>query len=60
MPRKKYDDWVELAISLSINYKTAYTWVTSGTTEDKKRGGDRPRALSESQIEKILSWIEDD
>lgn len=50
--------WVELAASLNIRYKTAYRLVTSGTTAPSRRGGNRPKALTQDHVDTILGWIE--
>ena len=36
------DDWKALAVTLGVNYKTAYTWIRSGIIEGSKRGGGKP------------------
>ena len=39
------EDWIILAKNLGVKYQTAYSWVRSGSTEGKKRGGARQDPL---------------
>lgn len=56
-------DWVLLAEQMNINRQTARsiitTWQTSGRSEALARGGNRPRALTEAQVQEIVAWIEE-
>lgn len=54
------EDWRTLAETLGIPYKTAYSWIRSGETSGGKRGGQKPRILSEEDIDQVLGWIEND
>ena len=54
------DDWKALATTFGVNYKTAYTWIRSGTAEGAKRGGGKPKALTPAQVETMLTWLEED
>lgn len=54
----KGNDWSELAASLNVSYKTAHRWVTDTNEIPLKRGGCKPRSLTEDEIETILTWIE--
>lgn len=51
-------DWTELASSLGISYKTAYSWLYSANNEPTQRGGKKPRLLTEDQLNVVLSWVE--
>lgn len=53
-------DWVTLAQSLGIKYKTAYHWMRSGKETTNRRGGFKPKSLTEDQIGRIIEWIEED
>lgn len=53
------DDWVALAETLNVNYKTAYHWVRSGREVMLNKGGKKPKLLNDQQIENIISWIEE-
>jgi transposase len=52
--------WKRLAETLGIKYKTAYGWVRSGEPQEKRRGGNKPRSLSEEEVNAIIGWIEED
>ena len=54
------EDWKTLATTLGVKYKTAYTWIRSGSTEAAKRGGGKPRALTQHLVNEILIWLEED
>jgi len=54
------DDWKTLAETLGINYKTAYGWMRSGESAAKPRGGLKPLALSEAEVDVVIGWIEED
>lgn len=54
------EDWKALAVTLGVNYQTAYTWIRSGQLEGAKRGGRRPKVLSDHQVEMLVSWLESD
>ena len=45
------EDWVILADTLKVKYKTAYTWVKSGRQLMDKKGGIKPKALTEDQLD---------
>lgn len=53
------EDWVSLAKSLCINYKTAYGWVNSGRSDGPGRGGYKPKKLTENQIDIVMQWVEE-
>lgn len=53
-------DWVKLASTLSINFHTAYEWIKSGRDHMLKKGGRKPKALTEDQIDRVVEWIEED
>ncbi|XP_036338301.1 uncharacterized protein LOC118748102 [Rhagoletis pomonella] len=53
-------DWVQLAESLNVKYKTAYVWVSSGTPQALRRGGTKERALSDNEVAVMVQWIEED
>lgn len=57
---KRGENWAALAAKLGINYKTAHHWVSSGRIEHKPRGGKKPKKLTESQVDILISWIEND
>lgn len=52
------EDWVALASTLGINYKTAFNWVRSGRDTVQKKGGIKPKILNEEEIDGVISWIE--
>ena len=54
------EDWTSLAKNLGVKYQTTYSWIRSGSTECKKRGGARPRILSSEHVTLILEWLEQD
>lgn len=54
------EDWVALASALQVNYKTAFTWITSGRPENLKKGGLKPKSLTEDETELIIEWVEED
>lgn len=54
------EDWVNLAETLNVPYKTAYTWVSSGRSLMLKKGGVKPKALSEDQLDRVIEWLEED
>ena len=54
------EDWTGLAKNLGVKYQTAYSWIRSGSTESKKRGGARPRILTSDHVNLILEWLEQD
>lgn len=54
------DDWVNLAASLGINYKTAFHWIQSGRDNMLARGGMKPKIFQEQQVDRMIEWIEDD
>nr|CAI5827919.1 unnamed protein product [Callosobruchus analis] len=53
------EDWVLFATTLGIKYKTAFHWVRSGRDVMLKKGGIKPKALIEDEINTIVG-IEDD
>ena len=53
-------DWKSLADSLGVKYQTAYSWIRSGSVEALKRGGAKPRVLSEDHVNILLQWLEND
>ncbi|XP_036325169.1 uncharacterized protein LOC118738354 [Rhagoletis pomonella] len=53
-------DWVQLAESLNVKYKTAYVWVSSGTPQALRRGGTKERALTDNEVAVMVQWIEED
>jgi len=55
----KGEDWVQLASSLNINYKTASTWVLSGRKETYQRGGYKKKTLNEDQMDHIIHKLEE-
>ena len=57
---ERFEDWVNLAQTLGIKYKTAYNWVRSGNSNFIGKGGFKPKKLTEDQIEETLTWIEND
>jgi transposase len=54
------EDWVVYATTLGIKYKTGFHWVRSGREVMLKKGGIKPKALVEDEINTIVEWIEDD
>lgn len=52
------DDWVNLAKTLGINYKTAFRWVSSGRPYMLKKGGIKPKSLTGEEIDILISWVE--
>src|SRR5262249_35152359 len=44
----KGDDWVSLAQSLEVKYKTAYGWVRSGRPKMFTKGGHKPKKLNQN------------
>jgi transposase len=54
------EDWVVFATTLGIKYKTAFHWVRSGREVMLKKGGMKPKALVEDEINAIVEWVEDD
>lgn len=56
----KGDDWVSLAETLNVKYKTAYHWVRSGRDKMLKKGGKKPKTLSNEIVENMISWVEED
>ena len=54
------EDWTGLAKNLGVKYQTAYSWIRSGSTESKKRGGARPMILTSDHVNLILEWLEQD
>lgn len=56
----KGEDWVQLATTLNVNYKTAFQWVRSGRDFMLKKGGQKRKALMENQIDSIIEWLEQD
>lgn len=56
----KGNNWGALAKDLGINYKTASNWIRSGRPQMKKRGGKKPKSLTEAEIDIIISWTEQD
>lgn len=52
------EDWATLAQTLGVKYKTAYHWVRSGDDEMKKRGGIKPKFLSQDDIDIVIAWVE--
>lgn len=54
------DDWKALAVTLGVNYKTAYTWIRSGTAEGAKRGGRKPKLLTRDHVDRMIAWLEED
>lgn len=53
------DDWVALAASLGVKYKTAFHWVRSGRDVMLAKGGKKPKIMTEDEIDLIISWIEE-
>lgn len=51
-------DWVELAASLNVCYKTEHRWSIQEACVPKKRGGKKPRTLNSNETDMILSWVE--
>ena len=51
-------DWRALADSLDINKKTAYTWLKSNRRSFEQRGGNRPKKLTEEQIDIVCVEVE--
>lgn len=56
----KGEDWVGLAATLGVTYKTAFHWVRSGREVTFARGGIKPKILTEEQINQIILWLEED
>lgn len=54
------EDWVALAVTLGIKYKTAFHWVHSGRDVMLHKGGVKPKILTEEQIDVLISWVEED
>lgn len=52
------EDWVTLATTLGINYKTAWNWAKSGRGRHQSKGGTKPKILQQEHIDEILGWIE--
>lgn len=55
----KGDDWVALAQTLGVKYKTAFQWVRSGRDSMLKKGGNKPKVLTDEQIDLLISWVEE-
>lgn len=53
------EDWVALAKTLDIKYKTAFHWVRSGRDVMLRKGGNRPKSLTEDEVNIMISWIEE-
>lgn len=51
-------DWIDLAASLNITYKSAYNWLQSGNINAGARGGVKPKILDIEKIGIIMAWIE--
>lgn len=45
---------------MGINRSTAETWVKHGRETTENRGGNRPRSLSDEQVDEMICWLEDD
>lgn len=56
----KGDDWVSLAATLDIKYKTAFHWIRSGRDKMLAKGGIKHKILNEEQIDSLVSWVEED
>ena len=56
----KGENWVALANTLDVKYKTAYAWIRSGEYETVGKGGKKPRILSDAMIQRTLEWLEED
>lgn len=54
------EDWASLAETLNIKYKTAYSWISSGRGFSLKKGGNKPKLLSEERVDVIIHWLEQD
>ena len=52
------DDWVSLAANLNIKRATAYSWIRSGKLSIGRRGGVRPKKITDELKEMMLTWIE--
>lgn len=53
------DDWVSLAENLNVKYATAYSWIKSGKITNDKRGGQKPKKITEEIKAIMLTWIEE-
>lgn len=53
------EDWVSLAGTLNVNYKTAYGWISSGRELPHKKGGKKPKLLQNEQVDIIMGWLEE-
>lgn len=51
-------DWVSLADTLDIKYKTAFHWIQSGRDTMLPKGGIKPKILTDEEIDTVISWIE--
>lgn len=51
-------DWVSLAATLGVKYKTAFHWIQSGRDIMLPRGGVKPKILTEEDVDAVISWIE--
>ena len=54
------ENWVALAKTLGVKYKTAYSWIRSGEYETPGKGGKKPKILSEDMIQNVIEWLEED
>lgn len=53
-------DWKALAKTMGVNYKTAHHWVTSGRETALPRTNTIRKALSEEEIDGLISHLEGD
>lgn len=51
-------DWVSLASTLGVKYKTAFHWVQSGRDTMLPKGGVKPKILTDEDVDTVISWIE--
>jgi len=54
------EDWIALAATLGVKYKTAYHWVQSGNDNMLPKGGTKPKTVADDGIGVIVSWVEED
>lgn len=44
------DNWKQLAITLNVKISTAYSWIRTGSSSMKQRGGYKKKHLSDEQV----------
>ncbi|KAG9407098.1 hypothetical protein AC1031_001740 [Aphanomyces cochlioides] len=53
-------DWASVAEANGVNVSTARGWLHMESFTPKKRGGYKPRLLSNEMVDKMESWVEHD